>query len=250
MVGGLVADRFGYRASFAVAALVLVTGALLVRLFVREQFTPPSPDERREHHSFSRVFAAAGFLTTIFVLFQINFANRAVSPIFPLYVEKLRGTSAHVATVTGLILAVAGIAAAFSAGLFGRYGDRWGYRRMLVTATLLAGLLTLPQAFAQNTTQLFILRVLFGVTAGAIMPSVNAIVRTVTSKHNLGKAYGVTQSAACLGMAFGPMLGGYLAADMGLPAPFVLTGLLLIATSGLIYWRVRPDNSIRSDTLA
>jgi len=248
LVGGVLADRFGYRASFAVASLVLVTGALLVRLFVSEQFTPPSRDERREHHSFSRVFAAAGFLTTIFVLFQINFANRAVSPIFPLYVEKLRGTSTAVATVTGLILAVAGIAAALSAGLLGRYGDRWGYRQILVMATLLAGLLTLPQAFAQNVTQLFVLRILFGLAAGAIMPSVNAIVRAVTSKHNLGKAYGVTQSAACLGMAFGPMLGGYLAAEMGLSAPFVFTGLLLIATSCLVYWRVRPNNNEQLDT--
>jgi len=249
LVGGVLADRFGYRASFAVAASVLVAGALLVKFFVREQFTPPSLDERREHHSFSRVFAAAGFLATIFVLFQINFANRAVSPIFPLYVEKLRGTSANVATVTGLILAAAGLAAAFSAGLLGRYADRWGYKQMLITATLLAGLLTLPQAFAQNVTQLFVLRVLFGLTAGAIMPSVNAIVRAVTSKHNLGKAYGVTQSAACLGMAFGHMAGGYLAADLGLPAPFVLTGLLLIATSGLVFWRVRPNDNERLDTL-
>ncbi len=247
-VGGLIADTFGFRASFAAAGSVLVIGGLLVKFFAREQFTAPSSEDRQNRHSFASVFAAAGFVAAIFVLFQVNLANGAVAPVFPLYVEQLRGTAEDVATVTGLILAVAGAAAALSSGLLGRYGDRWGYKRVLLVSILLAGLFTVPQAFVNSVTQLFILRVLFGAAVGGIFPSVNAIVHEVSSSHNLGKAYGVTYSAQCLGVAFGPIAGGYLAASMGLAAPFVFTALLLLLTSTFVLKRVRPDDRRSSAT--
>jgi len=239
-LGGIIADNLGYRPTFIVAACVLLAGGLLVKFFVWEDFTPIPAEQRRHIGSFRTVMASTGFLVMVILLFQTNFANRIVSPIFPLFVEELRGESAGVATVTGAILAAAGFAAAVSAAVLGRFGDAWGHKTILVMATLFAGIFTLPQAFANSVGQLFALRVLFGLAAGAIMPSVNAIVRSVTSEHNLGKAYGITSSANCLGMAFGPIAGGYIAAGMGLSAPFLLTGILLIFTSALVAWRIQP----------
>jgi len=241
LLGGTIADRFGYCPAFMVAASVLILGGLLVKFYVWEDFTPQSASDRSQSRSFTGMFTTAGFVATIFVLFQIHLANRMVSPIFPLFVESLQGTPKDVATVTGAILSAAGVAAALSAGLFGRLGDTWGHKRLLVVSALVAGILTLPQAFARNVGQLFILRFLFGLTAGAIIPSVNAIIRSISSEQNLGKAYGLTASASCLGMAFGPMAGGYVAARMGLPAPFILTAVLLVVTSAIVLWRVIPD---------
>jgi DHA1 family multidrug resistance protein-like MFS transporter len=249
LVGGLMADTFGYRASFAISASTLLIGGVLVKLFVEETFTPPETNGIEDDNSFAGVFAAAGFMVTLIALFQISFANRIVAPIFPLYVEQLRGTPEHVSSVTGIILSVAGLTAALSAGVMGRFGERWGHKRMLAAATFAAGLVTLPQAFVQNVTQLFMLRILFGVAAGAIMPSANCIVRAVTSRHNLGKAYGVTHSANCLGMALGPVVGGYVGAYMGLSTTFTLTAVLLVLTSGLVLWRVRSPEDTAAATV-
>ena len=239
LLGGAIADRLGFRAAFLIAACVLLVGGLLVKFAVREQFRPVSKSMRRKTGSFAHVLAATGFFAAVLVLFQVQFANGAMWPVFPLFVEKLHGTRADSATVTGVILSAAGIAAAVSAGLFGRFGDAWGHKRLLVVCTLFAGMISIPQAFAHSVAQLFVMRVLFGLAAAGIMPSANAIIRAITHDHNIGKAYGITSSASCLGMALGPLAGGYLAAHAGLTAPFILTGLVLICTSFVVATRVK-----------
>jgi len=239
LIGGAVADRLGFRAAFLMAACVLLLGGLLVKFAVREQFRPVPESTRRKTGSFAHVLAATGFFAAILVLFQVQFANGALWPVFPLFVEKLHGTRADSATVTGVILSAAGIVAAVSAGLFGRLGDAWGHKRLLVVCTLFAGIVSIPQAFAHNVPQLFVIRVLFGLAAAGILPSANAIIRMITHDHNVGKAYGMTSSASCLGMALGPLAGGYLAAHAGLTAPFILTGLVLICTSFVVAARVK-----------
>jgi len=244
LVGGFLIDRFGFRCSFLAAACVVAAGGFLVKFAAREQFTPPAKEDRRNHGTFRRVFAAGGFLAAVFVLFQIRFAGTAIAPVFALFVERLHGTSQGVATVTGGILATAGVVAALSAGIIGRFGDRWGHKRLLVVCTLFAGLVALPQAFVQDLPTLFVLRVLLGFAAAGIMPSANAIIHNITHRHNLGKAYGVTSSASSFGAACGPFAGGYLAAWMGLTAPFVLTGVLFVLAALLVGLFVRqPANN-------
>ncbi|MCD6287642.1 MAG: MFS transporter [Candidatus Hydrogenedentes bacterium] len=239
MVGGLLTDTIGFRASFAVSAFMLFVGGILVKLFVKEHFIPPDTNKTENNNSFASVFAVAGFFVTVLTLFQISLANRIMTPIFPLYVEQLRGTPVNTSSVTGIILAISGIAAALSAGLFGKFGERLGYKNVLVTATLVSGLVTLPQAFVNNVTELFVLRVLFGAAAGAIMPSTNCIVSVLIPPHNLGKAYGITYSANCMGIALGGIAGGYVGASMGLPMTFKLTAIILIGTAGLALCRIR-----------
>jgi DHA1 family multidrug resistance protein-like MFS transporter len=243
LLGGAIVDRAGYRPTFLVAAALLLLGGLLVLRFAREEFAPVSHAEREHRNSFAAILAVTGFMATVFVMFQVNFANSMLAPVFPLFVEKLRGTSVEVATITGAIIGVTGVAATVSAALLGHFGDRLGHKRLLVAATLVAGLLTLPQAFAHSVRQLFILRMLFGFAVGIIWPSINAIVRYITSHHHLGKAYGLTSSAACLGLGLGPMAGGYVAASTGLSTPFLLAGVLLILASALVLWRVRLENN-------
>lgn len=239
LLGGAIADRLGFRPACWIAGSVLLVGGLLVKFAVREQFRPVSESTRRETGSFVHVLAATGFFAAVFVLFQVQFANGAMWPVFPLFVEKLHGTRADAATVTGVILSAAGIVAAVSAGLFGRIGDAWGHKRLLVACTLFAGMVSIPQALAHSVPQLFFIRVLFGLGAAGILPSANAIIRAITHDHNIGKAYGITSSASCFGMALGPLAGGYLAAHVGLTAPFILTGLVLICTSVVVAARVR-----------
>ncbi|MDK1032415.1 MAG: MFS transporter, partial [Planctomycetia bacterium] len=74
--------------------------------------------------------------------------------------------------------------------------------------------------------------------AGTI-PTANAIVRKITHRHHIGKAYGLISSVTCLGWGMGPLVGGYVAAGMGLRAPFVLAGVVLLLVAGLAIWRVK-----------
>jgi len=243
LLGGEMWHRFGAQAPFLVAGVVLALGAVVVKFGVVENFTRHSAAEKHRRGSFRQVFTATGFLVAALVIFQIQFANMVRQPVFVLFVEELYGPGADVAKFVGRLLCIAGLVAAVFAGVFGRYGDTWGQKRMLVFCTALAGLAVLPQALAQNVWQLAGLQVVFGLAVAGMMPSVNAIVTSTMSPQNLGKAFGVTSSMRCMGLALGPMTGGYLAGLTGLRGPFVATGVLLLLSALLVSWKIRSPSA-------
>ncbi len=236
-IGGIVADSYGYRVPFGVTAALLFTGGMLVLFGARERFVPPDRDTARDSTPLRVLLRMPVILGLLGVYFVMNLSVSFVMPIFPLFVEEIVGVPQEAAGETGLLLAMTGIAAAVSAVMAGRLGDRVGHKRMLVTCTALAALLSAPHFFAQSIGQLVVLRILFGLAAGGMVPSMNAIVASVVPRTNIGQAYGFTTTASALGWAMGPALGGVAAAAFGYRWPFiVMTGLLLLATLAQKRW--------------
>jgi DHA1 family multidrug resistance protein-like MFS transporter len=98
--------------------------------------------------------------------------------------------------------------------------------------------LYIPMALAQSAWQLIALQGLFGVAAGGMIPSANAIIANITPPERRGLTYGVTATAGGLGAAFGPLLLSSLIAPLfGFEAAFVTVGVLLLAL-GAYLWRV------------
>lgn len=234
LFGGFVADHLGYRPAFLAAAAMLFAGGLLVSFFAHEDFRPGPLTEKGGRGDFAEVFAAAGFLAAIMALFTIRFANSISNPIFPLFVEQVRGSSEGLGTITGFILAVGGLAAAVFSGVLGRVSDAWGHRRVLIWCSVFAGVVGGLHVFARNVLHLVMLRFFFGLGAAGVMPSANAIIRGGTHDRNLGKAYGVTTAATSVGWMAGPLAGAMVAASMGLRAPFVLMGAALVLAAMLV----------------
>jgi DHA1 family multidrug resistance protein-like MFS transporter len=239
-LGGSVADRFGYRMPFAVTAGLLVCAGLLVLFGTRERFQRPAAHEVQAAPSIRGLLRLPGVATLLAVYFALNLSATIVAPIFPLFVERLLHTDVGAASATGMILAISGIAAAAAAVVIGRASDRLGPRRILAAATAAAGLMCFPQAVARTVGQLLAVRVVFGLAAGGMGPTLNSLVAGLVPRHRLGSIYGMTAAASSLGAAMGPLLGGWLAASMGLRAPFVLMGAMLLLLSVMVQWRVAP----------
>ena len=246
LLGGMVAAHLGYRAAFITAAVVLMSGGVLVKVGVTENFTPIAKEDKGGRGSFAEVFAGVGFLAVVFAFFAIRFGTSVVMPVFPLFVEALSGTGTSAVTMTGAIISVGGVAAAVASALFGRFGDGWGHRRMLIASSLFVAVVSGLHAAAQGVVHLFVLRVLLGVGVGVMIPAINAIIRNVTHDKNLGRAYGAATSLTFIGFILGPLAGGYLSgylgAGLGLRAPFVLMGLAFVAAALLVKWRVQADS--------
>jgi len=242
MLGGLLADHLGYRVAFLAAGLLLSTGGVWIAIAVKEDFTPARSLPKEQRGSFGEVFAAVGFLSAVFALLAVRFAHAAASPVFPLLVEKVRGSSEDVNTVAGGIFAAGGIAAAVTGAFLSQFSDAWGHRRLLMTFALFAAAVSVLHVPAQSVSHLLVLRILFGVGAGAMMPAANAIIRNVTRDRNIGKAFGVMSSLTAAGWSLGPLAGGYVAASMGLRAPFVMMATVFVLSALLVVWRIKPDN--------
>jgi len=227
-LGGIAADHFGYRVPFGVTGALLFTGGLLVLLGARERFVRPDPREQPSSAPWREIFRARGLMMLLAVFFLMNLSSSLVAPIFPLFVEEIVGGTERAASETGLLLAITGVAAAFAAVMAGKLSDRFGHRRMLIAATLLAGLIALPHAVAHSLTQLALLRLLFGLGAGGMVPAMNAMVATMIPRDRLGQAYGFSTTASALGWATGPAIGGWAASMVGYRLPFVIMGVMLL----------------------
>ncbi len=248
LFGGVLADQIGYRPTFGVAGAMLGAAGLLVLFLVHEEFTPSSRSAAGGGVRGSLGLALEpAMLPMIATMLIIRLASMATQPVLPLYVQQLAsGASAPAssnASLAGLTLGVLGLTSAISSVILGRMGDRIGHGRILRWCALGAGLLYLPMAAAQEPWHLVALQALFGVTAGGIIPSANALVADVTRPEQRGVVYGLMAGAASLGGFFGPLIGSGLAATLGFSATFLATGgILLLLAAGIALGgpRARP----------
>jgi MFS family permease len=207
---------------------MLFVGGLVVLLGAKERFTPPSRTERAGATPLRVLLRNPTVLGVLGVYFAMNIASSFVGPIFPLFVEQIVGRAREAAGATGMLLAVTGVASAVSAVMVGRLSDRVGPKAMLVSCTILTGLLIVPHFWAQTMGQLVLLRVALGLSAGGMVPAMNSIVASVVPRSSIGQAYGFTATASALGWSVGPAIGGVAAAAFGYRWPFVIMGGLMV----------------------
>ncbi len=223
--GGLVADAFGFRASFFAAGALLILGSVVVSTLVQESFTPPPPDVRRKGlWAEGRSLMGIGmFPLLVAVIFLIQFGNTTMQPVISLFIVGLGGAEGA-ATSVGMVMGATGAMSAVSAFTIGRIGDRIGHRPILIACLAGAALAYLPQTAAQEVWQLLLLRMLLGVFLGGLMPSANALVAGLIPRERRGAAFGITASSSALSHSVGPIFGAGVATVSGLRAVFLATG--------------------------
>jgi DHA1 family multidrug resistance protein-like MFS transporter len=241
LVGGFVADAWGYRTAFRVGAALTLVGGCLVWYGTDEQFEPPDPEaDDHEAFSFRRTILAGGFLTGVLVMLAIRFSNSMSNPAFPLVVRELLDSVQNLNSITGSIVACAAVAGALSAAVLGHLSDRLGNRFVLVSCSLAAAASSLLHAWAPSLPWLYVARICFGLSVAGMMPAANSIIRAASHASHIGKAYGAATALSMAGIALGPYVGGTVAAWHGLRAPFVFTAAAQLCVALLVAVLVRP----------
>lgn len=161
-----------------------------------------------------------------------------VMPFLPLYIDELGVSNVgEVAMWTGLILGATPAVTAISAPFWGRIGDRFG-SKLLVLRSLGAFVLTKgAMAFVTAPWQLFVLRALLGLFAGYGALTVSMAAESVP-RDQMAKSIGLVQMGQRLGPAVGPLVGGLIAPLVGIRRSFLLTAgcyVLALILMGLFY---------------
>jgi DHA1 family multidrug resistance protein-like MFS transporter len=249
-LGGLSATQFGYRYSFAVSGGLFLMAGVVTILFVTEHFVPPLPGATRPGlGGILRDIRDQGrdrqLLIMMVVLFSATFGVNVVQPMLPLYVASL-DPAVSVPLVTGFIFTVAGVVAAISAVVWGRVGDRIGFRRLLISMSLGAGLIYIPQALVTSVAQLVVLRGILGIFDGGLLPSANALIASSRPSRgdggghtSHGTTYGLMNLANSMGFALGPLAGGLIAATLGLRNVFFVTAVVLLVIAAYLPFGIR-----------
>jgi len=236
LLGGLVADGFGYRAAFWTTGVLLFLAALGVLFFVKEEFQPVAPSVREQaladagrltlrHRVWNRlapVLGSSALLGVLGVRLLMRLGARLLGPVLPLFIQDIAPAGARVASITGLVSGVGAAAGAVGALWLGRLGDRVGYRAILVACAFVSAVCYVPQSFASTPTVLLFLQVGIGLAMGGILASLSASLARLAPEGQEGIVYGVDASVVSVANAIGPMTGSALAAWLGLRVPFLL----------------------------
>lgn len=168
------------------------------------------------------VFAAAATGCIGFTGFTL------VMPFLPLYIRELGTTDVgEIAMWTGLILGATPAVTAISAPFWGRVGDRYG-SKVLVVRSLAAFILTkAAMAFVTAPWQLFALRALLGVFAGFGALTISMAAESAP-RDRMAQAIGFVQTGHRLGPAIGPVIGGLLAPIVGLRNSFLVAAAFYV----------------------
>ncbi|MDO9408009.1 MFS transporter [Patulibacter sp.] len=162
-------------------------------------------------------------------------------PYLPLYVERL-GAEGHASIVrwSGVAYAATFLTAALTAPLWGRLGDRFGRKPMLVRASLGMAVAMALTGLAQSVEQLVLLRLLTGLLGGYASGS-TILVAAQTPREHSAWALGVLSIGVMAGSVVGPLIGGVAPVLVGVRASFLVAGGVIFLAFLATAFGIRED---------
>lgn len=251
VLGGLMADAFGFKYTFIITSFSVVVAALIVLFGINEQ----KKVKTKKAVQYSRKTIFRGLLhhrlmlNVMIVTSLIQIGNFSIQPLLSLYVAGLTD-SKDVAFMAGLTFSAAGVGNLLFARKWGKLGDEIGYEKILGILLLLSFVFIVPQAFVSSIWQLMFWRLLFGIAIGGMIPITTALVRREAPIDIQGEVMGYNSSFRFLGNIIGPMFGGIISGFIGISSVFILTGVLFLLGFGFLYYANRKPVQDFEDFLA
>src|SRR5690625_2941334 len=166
-----------------------------------------------------------------FANFFVAGSMTMVIPFISLYIDSFGNFSeSYVQTWSGWIFAVTFITAFLFSPIWGRIGDKYGRKNILIISATGLAVSVLLMGFATSVWQLFLLRFIMGVFTGFI-PMSQALISTQTPKKMAGRVLGTLQTGSVTGTLMGPLLGGIIADTIGYSATFKFVSITVFLSA-------------------
>lgn len=229
LLGGALAQFFGYRASFLIAGVTL--GIVVV-------ITWMTPDNSKKAAAnapktsilqdlkYCVVTPSVREILCLFMLF--NMVMMAIQPLLSLFVAELTGGYDDVAFYAGIACSLPPFIGAITAPFWGMFGQRRGYYRSMAIAFGGAGIFVALQGTASSYLMLLVFSGIMGLFIVGIMPSLNATITLATPEDFKGRAFGAMTLFGQLGCMFGPVMSAAVSRTFEIRYQFVISGLVLI----------------------
>lgn len=237
MIGGYIGENFGLQNVFFITGALLLLAFITTVLFVKESFIRPNRKVLNGKEIWKTVPEKEITIIMFVTSFVLTLALYSVEPIITVYISQLSDTG-HIALLAGMTFSASGLANIIAAPSLGRLSDRIGAQKVMLAALVVAGIIFIPQAFAQNPWQLMGLRFLLGLAAAGLLPSVNILIKKITPDSLTGRVFGFSIAAQYLGAFGGSILGGQVAAYCGIRYVFFITSTLLLINAVWVYFSV------------
>lgn len=248
LMGGILADQFGYHFPYLATAVLLMTGGLVVFFGVTESFSA-SKDAVRFHpvsllRGWKDILGTAGVGLALIIRFLSGLARMIIVPIAPLFVVSLIARETATSnTYVGLFMAVSAAASTFGAVYLGSLGDRISHRKTLFYCSAAAAICYVPQALVADIWQLLILQSLAGFAAGGLVAAPSALLSRYAGTERAGAIYGLENSVMSGSRAAAPLFGATVAIFLGMRGTF-LASAVVFALIALTAFYLLPQDKV------
>lgn len=186
---------------------------------------------------------ASNWLWNFRVLWSAHFFSVAsltvLAPLLPFYLHEIgAGDTKQVLLWSGLALAAPAVSYSLTAPLWGKLGDKYGRKLMVVRALFGLALTLLLMSIAKSPFEFFLYR-LFQGAFGGVVDAGAAFAGSQAPEDQRGRVFGKLESAVSAGSLIGPLLGGLLVSFWGfrplLQGLAVLVALMAVAAIFLLH---------------
>ncbi|HWO77201.1 MAG TPA: MFS transporter [Bacillus sp. (in: firmicutes)] len=157
--------------------------------------------------------------------FLVSASATMIMPFLSLYIETFGDFSEeYVQRWAGFVFGVTFITAFLFSPIWGRIGDKYGYKPILLITGSGIAISIFLMGFMESVMGLFILRFVMGAVTGFI-PTSMALIGSQTPRARAGRILGTLQMGTVSGGLLGPLMGGMLADAVGFEYTFIITSL-------------------------
>ncbi|MDD4748948.1 MAG: MFS transporter [Methanosarcinaceae archaeon] len=171
--------------------------------------------------------------------------------LIPLYITELDSSlfsKLPLVAKAGLAMTVFGLFSALFQPFMGRLSDRLNVRKPFILFGLVGyTLFSFLYAKVKSYEALLFLRLLQGITVGATIPAVIAMVTQISTPDTRGKSVGIYTTIRGVAFGLGPLLGGAIAGSYGFDSGFYCCALLGIVSFLLVKLFVKETSGKRDE---
>jgi DHA1 family multidrug resistance protein-like MFS transporter len=236
VIGGVLAQLVGLRNAFFFASAFYLIGLLLVFFMYHEPKTQPAKaveSTGKTRVTFRNVLAFQHFVLLMGVIFAVQFVDKSLGPILPLYIAELGVTPDRVPIVSGILFGVLAATASVGHHLTGKMLKAHPPRTIIGVVSAIAGVAILLFVWQPSIAILIAAIAVFGVTVGIGMTAAYATAGGIIPHNARATGFGFLTSASLSGLALSPIASGFVAAR-SIRLVFAIDAVLLALIAAVV----------------
>lgn len=211
-LAGWLIESYGWRSAMMTVAFVawvmLIPASLLIRR-PPEALATAGPEEGMAEGPASSVPQA--LRSPQFLVLTLTFFLCCAAHSGPIFHMVSYATLCGLSTMAAVsVYSVEGLAGLGGRLLFGVLADRLGTKRVLVAGLLVQAVAIWAYLHVSQLGEFYALAIVFGAAYGGVMPLYAVLAREQFGARIMGTVFGAATMVSSIGMAFGPVAGGWL----------------------------------------
>jgi len=246
LVGGVLAQVVGLRYTFLVAGAFYFLAFVLVKiLYVEPPIAKTQPKKDGKDIGIREVLKLEGLFLLLLVVFSVQFVDRTLGPILPLYIGQFGIHMDKVPLISGIVFSVVAVSQAigsFCASLTVRVSSRTVIEISLIMALLPLLILVV----AKDVVWVFVATVFFGLSIGLLMTRAYSVAGGIFPFSLRGTGFSLMTSSLLAGGAISPVFSGFLASE-SIQLVFLFDALMLLGLAVIVRYTLPRVSRVCDD---